>query len=132
MSNLPAVLTKLTVNTIGVTTTTASLLTPDEAPSLIAMTLTGEKVSNAVVDRWSEHVELRSGYGLSECTQLNWTKRLLKGSPPNLIDHPSGKHSRKHLVLIYLIDLVQILHQPSSYYRTQSKSHQSLFPESFA
>lgn len=92
MSSLAVVLTKLAVNTIGITNTTASLLMPDDAPSITAMTLTGEKVTNSVVDRWAERVELRSGYGLSECTQLNWTKRLLKGDLPNRIDHPSGKH----------------------------------------
>jgi len=91
MSNLSTVITELDVNTIGVTTTTAALLHPKDTPSLRTMTLTGEKVSQLVVDSWSEAVDLRSGYGLSECTQLNWATNLTKGQPPNKIDRPTGK-----------------------------------------
>ncbi|KAF7362203.1 Tyrocidine synthetase 1 [Mycena venus] len=88
ISDLAGCISKLRVNTIGVTTTTASLLTPQDAPTLKTVILTGERVTDAVVERWADAVDLRSGYGLSECTQLAWSKSLSRNAPANKIDRP--------------------------------------------
>ncbi|KAJ7631853.1 hypothetical protein DFH06DRAFT_694313 [Mycena polygramma] len=96
MTDLAGVITKMRVNTIGVTTTTASLL--QDVPTLKTVTLTGERVTDAVVERWADAVDLRSGYGLSECTQLNWSKSLSRDAPANKIDRPSDSTSAFVLV----------------------------------
>ncbi|KAJ7446903.1 tyrocidine synthetase 1 [Mycena galericulata] len=93
MSNLVGVVNGMRINTLGVTTTTASLLSPEDVPSLRTLTLTGERVTDAVVERWADALDLRSGYGLSECTQLNWAKSLVRGSSANKIDRPSDSTS---------------------------------------
>ncbi|KAJ7793903.1 tyrocidine synthetase 1 [Mycena olivaceomarginata] len=98
ISDLAGVISKLRVNTVGLTTTTASLLTPEDAPTLKTVVLTGERVTDAVVERWAGAVDLRSGYGLSECTQLNWSKSLSKNAPANKIDRPLDSTSAFILV----------------------------------
>lgn len=90
MADLAGVVAKMQVTTIGLTTTAASLLSPEDVPTLRTIVLTGERVTDAVVERWADALDLRSGYGLSECTQLNWSKSLSRGSPANKIDRPSG------------------------------------------
>ncbi|KAJ7769954.1 hypothetical protein B0H16DRAFT_1776921 [Mycena metata] len=93
MADLAGVIAKMQVTTIGLTTTAASLLSPEDVPTLRTIVLTGERVTDAVVERWADALDLRSGYGLSECTQLNWSKSLSRGSPANKIDRPSDSTS---------------------------------------
>ncbi|KAE8410745.1 tyrocidine synthetase 1 [Aspergillus pseudocaelatus] len=64
------------VNTLGITSSTISLLDPEQVPTLQRVNLTGELADPAVVARWASYVELKNNYGLSECTQLNWGRQM--------------------------------------------------------
>ncbi|KAJ5369521.1 non-ribosomal peptide synthetase [Penicillium cosmopolitanum] len=79
----------LSINSIDMTSTTATLISPDEVPLLRRLVLGGEMVSSTVIKRWAHRVELFSSYGLSECTQLNWRCRLFSDSNPRNIGQPS-------------------------------------------
>ncbi|OJJ70923.1 hypothetical protein ASPBRDRAFT_196470 [Aspergillus brasiliensis CBS 101740] len=74
--HLARTINSMHITSVDMTSTTASLLAPDNVPSLRRMVLGGELVNPAVVQTWSHRVELLSSYGLSECTQLNWRYRL--------------------------------------------------------
>jgi non-ribosomal peptide synthetase component F len=97
-SSLSDVVTKMNVNTLGTTSTALSLLSPDVVRSLTTITLTGEMITPDVADAWAGELDLRSGYGLSECTQLIWTQRLQLGCNPNNIGRPSDTTSSYILI----------------------------------
>ncbi|OQE15219.1 hypothetical protein PENFLA_c033G04040 [Penicillium flavigenum] len=80
---LPEVLVNLQVDALGITPSALSLLSPSEIPdSLEQITTVGESLSQALVDLWADEVHLRVSYGLSECAQLNFSRRLKPGDNP--------------------------------------------------
>ncbi|KAJ5250086.1 hypothetical protein N7489_000496 [Penicillium chrysogenum] len=80
---LPEVLVNLQVDALGITPSALSLLSPSEIPdSLEQITTVGEPLSQALVDLWADEVHLRVSYGLSECAQLNFSRRLKPGDNP--------------------------------------------------
>ncbi|RAK76561.1 nonribosomal peptide synthase SidE [Aspergillus fijiensis CBS 313.89] len=88
---LPAVLKNLKVDALGITPSALSLLSPTEIPtSLQQVTTVGEPLSSGLVEAWAGRVHLRVSYGLSECAQLNFSRRLQPGdnarSPGRPID----------------------------------------------
>ncbi|KAJ5550506.1 non-ribosomal peptide synthetase [Penicillium sp. DV-2018c] len=87
--HLATTINTMQINSIDMTSTTASLISPDEVPLLRRLVLGGEMVSSTVIQRWAHRVELFSSYGLSECTQLNWRCRLSSDSNPRNIGQPS-------------------------------------------
>lgn len=87
--HLATMINTMQINSIDMTSTTATLISPDEVPLLRRLVLGGEMVSSTVIQRWAHRVDLFSSYGLSECTQLNWRSRLLTSSNPRNIGRPS-------------------------------------------
>ncbi|KAI4274487.1 MAG: hypothetical protein LQ337_003910 [Flavoplaca oasis] len=87
--NLTKTLKMLNINTLDMTSTTASLFDLEHLPLLRRLTLGGELVSSALVNAFAHRVELHSSYGLSECTQLNWRQRLSTDRSARLIGRPS-------------------------------------------
>lgn len=87
--HLATTINTMQINSIDMTSTTATLVSPDEVPLLRRLVLGGEMVSSTVIRRWAHRVELFSSYGLSECTQLNWRCRLSSDSNPRNIGQPS-------------------------------------------
>lgn len=87
--NLTKTLKMLDINTLDMTSTTASLFEVEQLPSLRRLTLGGELVSSALVNAFAHRFELYSSYGLSECTQLNWRQRLSTDRSARLIGQPS-------------------------------------------
>jgi amino acid adenylation domain-containing protein len=87
--NLAKMIETMRINSIDMTSTTASLISPDQVPSLRRLVLGGEPVNSSVVQKWAHRVELFSSYGLSECTQLNWRCRLLTDTNARNIGQPS-------------------------------------------
>ncbi|CRL24052.1 AMP-dependent synthetase/ligase [Penicillium camemberti] len=80
---LPEVLVNLEIDALGITPSALSLLSPSEIPdSLEQITTVGEPLSQALVDTWADEVHLRVSYGLSECAQLNFSRRLKRGDNP--------------------------------------------------
>ena len=76
----------------------AALLDPSSAPhQLRRITFGGESVSQSLVERWADRVELVTAYGLSENTQMNWRHELKHGVSHRLIGRPTD--STTHYVL---------------------------------
>lgn len=76
---------KMHANSVDMTSSAATLISPDDVPSLRRMVLGGEMVNPSVVQTWAHRVELLSSYGLSECTQLNWRYKLQNGNSSRII-----------------------------------------------
>ncbi|KAL5363155.1 Nonribosomal peptide synthetase 7 [Aspergillus floccosus] len=76
------------VNSVDMTSSAATLLSPTDVPSLRRMVLGGDMVNPTVIQKWEHRVELLSSYGLSECTQLNWRHRLHSNVSPRMIGQP--------------------------------------------
>ena len=63
---------KANVSSLEITPSMLQLLDPTQLPSAITrITLGGEPAGPALVSKWAEKVELYSGYGISECTQVS-------------------------------------------------------------
>ena len=92
-TSLGQTINSMRADALGITPSALSLLSPRQVPTLKLVTLVGEQVSQALVDKWCERVELRNTYGLSECTQLNFGTRLSTGSDPRVVGRPSDSTS---------------------------------------
>ncbi|KAK5657865.1 hypothetical protein OQA88_2413 [Cercophora sp. LCS_1] len=68
MVDLARFIRDMRVNFINVTSTTASMLNPDEVPGVKTVVLGGEAVRPAVVDLWLKHARVLNAYGQSECS----------------------------------------------------------------
>ena len=76
------------IQAVQITPSALPLLSPDEVPELELITMAGERPEPSVVDKWVDKVELRNAYGLSECTQVNFSKRMEKGSDSACVGRP--------------------------------------------
>jgi amino acid adenylation domain-containing protein len=85
--DLARVINGLEIDALGITPSALSLLSPRDVPSLKSITLVGEQTPQELVNIWSssKSLTLRNTYGLSECTQLNFGRRLASenGQIPN-------------------------------------------------
>lgn len=89
-TSLQEVIKNMQIDALGVTPSILAMISPkDIAPCLKRITTVGEPVSNAVLEAWVEKVEFRASYGLSECAQLNFSRRLRKGDNPNIVGKPT-------------------------------------------
>ena len=77
------------INTIDVTPSTATLITPGTVPCLLRMTVAGELINPALVPEWIDRLELLNAYGLSENTQFNWRQVIQPGQSPQNIGRPT-------------------------------------------
>lgn len=78
----------LKANFVTLTPSVAGLLCPGDVPSLKRMALTGEAVTQAVVDRWKDHVELIGTYGPAETSVCSWNSSLPENGKPWNIGKP--------------------------------------------
>lgn len=88
MTSLAAVLNQMRVDALGITPSALSILKPEQIPDVKQITLVGEKIPHELVDAWADKVHLRNTYGLSECTQLNFSNVLTAGSNPRVLGRP--------------------------------------------
>ncbi|KAE8373931.1 hypothetical protein BDV26DRAFT_54415 [Aspergillus bertholletiae] len=77
------------VDALGITPSALSLMEPSDVPSLKQVTLVGESIPRELVTTWADHVDLRNTFGLSECAQLNFGKRLSRSSNPGIVGRPT-------------------------------------------
>ena len=78
------------VGHLGLTPSALSLLSPTSIPRCLKqVTTVGEPLSQKAVDEWAERVSLTVSYGLSECAQLNFARKLRNGDNPRAIGSPS-------------------------------------------
>ena len=78
------------VNFLGLTPSALSLLSPTAIPRCLEqITTVGEPLNQTAVDEWAERVNLTVSYGLSECAQLNFARKLRYGDNPRITGFPS-------------------------------------------
>ncbi|KAI0517458.1 hypothetical protein F5B22DRAFT_603044 [Xylaria bambusicola] len=81
---------KANVSSLEITPSMLQLLDPTQLPSAITrITLGGEPAGPSLVSKWAEKVELYSGYGISECTQLNMRSRITVDEQQHLLGKPT-------------------------------------------
>ncbi|OBR08016.1 Non-ribosomal peptide synthetase [Colletotrichum higginsianum IMI 349063] len=76
----------------------ASLIDPDDVPSLDAMCLAGEPLSASLVDRWADRVRMVNIYGPSECSMASTVNNpVTRDSLPSNI-------GRAHRSVTWIVD----------------------------
>ncbi|KAK1622516.1 amino acid adenylation domain-containing protein [Colletotrichum phormii] len=70
MNNLASCISSMKVNWAMLTPTVASLMTPEEVPSLEVLCLVGEALPQAVADAWADDVKTINAYGPAECSAI--------------------------------------------------------------
>ncbi|CRG90801.1 Nonribosomal peptide synthetase 8 [Talaromyces islandicus] len=68
MNELTSTIAAMRVNFLGLTSTSASLIDPQQVPTVKTLTLFGEAVKASVVEAWLPHADVINVYGPSECT----------------------------------------------------------------
>jgi amino acid adenylation domain-containing protein len=107
LDDLAGVIARYAVTDVSLTPTVATLLRPDQVPSLEALVLAGEAPSEALYDTWlSTSVRLYNAYGPTECSILATATRAVSGDPHNIghvtcgrawVTHPENPHVRMPL-----------------------------------
>nr|POF21862.1 nonribosomal peptide synthetase 7 [Quercus suber] len=81
---------RMEISSLEITPSMLRLIKPSEiSNSIKKITLGGELAGPAIVDEWSDKVELFTAYGLSECAMLNLRHRLVSGRDHQAIGKPS-------------------------------------------
>lgn len=93
MSDLAAAARRFSVTWMFLTPSVASLLTPDDIPTLKTLALGGEVISTDLVSTWSERVRLINSYGPAECSIWTSQATLDKTVSPNNIGTAIGANT---------------------------------------
>ncbi|KAH8886122.1 amino acid adenylation domain-containing protein [Thozetella sp. PMI_491] len=91
MNNLAHCIASLDVNWAMLTPSVATLMKPEEVPSLKVLCLAGEALPQAVADKWADHVKTINAYGPAECSaitivsnpRVKGVRSISLGRPPN-------------------------------------------------
>ena len=98
-TSLQEVIEEMRIDALGLTPSILATLSPKSiTSSLKQITTVGEPVSKSLLEAWVDKVEFRVSYGLSECAQLNFNKRIRKGDSPSIVGRPTD--TTKAFVLI--------------------------------
>ena len=91
LDDLAKTMQKMQVNYANLTPTVASLLHPDDVPSLKVLALGGEPMTQTHVDTWSKRVHLMNFYGPTECSvTVCLNHEVTPNTPPRSIGHAVG------------------------------------------
>ncbi|KAE8314643.1 hypothetical protein BDV41DRAFT_587139 [Aspergillus transmontanensis] len=66
LNNIPAAIARMNADHALVTPSIASLISPNEVPTLKTLILGGESLNRKVIDHWVDHVQLMNAYGPAE------------------------------------------------------------------
>lgn len=88
VQDLPSILKSMRVDALGITPSALAALPDGGLANVKRVVMVGEAVSNQVIDRWADKVDLFNTYGLSECAQLNFSHRLTPGSNSRIVGSP--------------------------------------------
>lgn len=89
-TSLNEVIKNMNIDALGLTPSILATLSPEQmSPCLKQITAVGEPVGKGLLDVWTEKVEFRVSYGLSECAQLNFSRRIHKGDNPRIVGRPT-------------------------------------------
>lgn len=85
VNDLSGAINRLEVNMALLTPTVAALIHPQETPQLKALSLGGEALTQAVVERWADSVRMINIYGPAECSiwaagQIGLTRESVAGT----------------------------------------------------
>ena len=85
VNDLGQAIRELNANVALLTPTVASLITPEEAPSLHTLILGGESVTKENIDRWANHVRLSNAFGPTEaCVYCSTADLSIESNPSNI------------------------------------------------
>ena len=88
--NLQATIKRMQISSLEIVPSMLELIDPSSVPShLRRITFGGESISQSLMQRWANRVELVNAYGLSENTQMNWRQALEIGANHRLIGRPT-------------------------------------------
>lgn len=89
-TSLMGVIQRMNIEAVGLTPSILSTISTNQLPPCLKqITCVGEPVSHDLADSFAEKVEFRVSYGLSECAQLNFNRRLSRGDNPAIIGKPT-------------------------------------------
>lgn len=107
LDDLVGSIARYSATDVSLTPTVATLLRPDQVPTLEALVLAGEAPSEALYDTWlATPVRLYNAYGPTECSILATATRAIAGDPRNIghvlcghawVTHPENPHVRMPL-----------------------------------
>ncbi|GKT56654.1 nonribosomal peptide synthetase [Colletotrichum tofieldiae] len=91
MNNLASCISSMDVNWAMLTPSVASLMSPEDVPSLEVLCFVGEALPQAVADTWIGHVKAINAYGPAECSaitivskpRIKGVKSISLGKPAN-------------------------------------------------
>lgn len=93
MSDLAAAARRFSVNWMFLTPSVASLLTPDDIPTLRTLALGGEVITADLVSTWSGSVRLINSYGPAECSIWTSQATLDNTISPNNVGSAIGANT---------------------------------------
>ncbi|TLS21211.1 uncharacterized protein PpBr36_10618 [Pyricularia pennisetigena] len=88
LSDLTGVVQQHSITHITTTPTVASLLNPDDVPSIKSLALGGEPMTKATRDTWAPRIRLYNSYGPTEATIIVITRRCHPDTPVANIGRP--------------------------------------------
>lgn len=80
-NNLAGAISSTMANAIMLTPSSATLISPENVPSLKQLHLGGEMLTAANIETWATRLKLVVGYGPAQCA-ITTTGRIVKGLPP--------------------------------------------------
>ena len=90
LGDLPGAINRMSVNLAELTTSAASLLTPESVPDLEILRQGGEPMSAALVNRWAGCLQLENSYGPSECCVTTNIQEMTPHADPTNIGKGLG------------------------------------------
>ena len=88
--DLPGAIKRMDVNLAELTTSAASLLTPESVPELKILRQGGEPMSAALINRWAGCLQLENSYGPSECCVTTTIQKVKPHADPTNIGKGLG------------------------------------------
>jgi len=134
LDDLAGAIARYAATDVSLTPTVATLLRPDQVPSLEVLVLAGEAPNKALYDTWlSTPVRLYNAYGPTECSILATATRAVAGDPRNIghvtcgrawVTHPENPHVRMPLGAVGEL-LIEGPGLARGYYRNEPATLQS-------
>jgi non-ribosomal peptide synthetase component F len=89
-TSLMGVIQRMNIEAVGLTPSILSTIATNQLPPCLKqITCVGEPVGHDLADFFAKKVEFRVSYGLSECAQLNFNRRLSQGDNPAIMGKPT-------------------------------------------
>ncbi|KZL82538.1 amino acid adenylation domain-containing protein [Colletotrichum incanum] len=91
MNDLASCISSMDVNWAMLTPSVASLMSPEDVPSLEVLCFVGEALPQAVADTWADHVKAINAYGPAECSAITIvSKPRIKGVKSISLGQPAN------------------------------------------